>query len=178
VTVAYPYTADPQLVASILTATALGFSHAETPYRAARSTPRPARFATAVGPAPTDRTLPFDPLTASRDFVHVLHPHGYRNLRALDLRGRESFSENYAADDLAGAKAFLDRYRDRELYVGVAMRTTKQGGGGGKNCFALASLFADIDFKDHPTPEVARLRLDAFPYAPSIEVHSGGGIHA
>lgn len=57
------------------------------------------------------------------------------------------------------------------------MATRKDGTSGAlENCQHLPALFLDADFKATPEADV-RQRLEAFPLRPSLEIHSGGGLH-
>lgn len=75
----------------------------------------------------------------------------------------------------AAAERFITQQAGQNLYVGVALRRA-DGGGGLGDCVALPALFTDIDFKATPIA-VARAAVTRFPFAPSITIRSGGGVH-
>jgi P4 family phage/plasmid primase-like protien len=108
-----------------------------------------------------------------QDLLRVLHPAGYRDLRAF-RKGVDPETFGFHADNLGGVDEFADLHRDRNVYVGVAPRADGKSRGTDA-CVALYALFADIDFKDSSEAE-ARGRLAAFPLVPSAVVASGGGL--
>jgi hypothetical protein len=114
------------------------------------------------------------------EFLRVLHPHGYRDLRAF-RQGEAPKTFSFAADNLAGVDEFADLYHDRDVFVGVAPRIdAKHRDTDG--CLALYAVWVDFDFKhfsdDDAEAEIEiRRRIAAFPFPPSIIVRSGGGLH-
>ncbi len=94
-----------------------------------------------------------------RDFVPM-------TLGRLDLRRVERFLQGCAK---AGLGAFF----------GVSLRTpaaVTDGKGGADYCQTLPALILDIDFRKLGEAETRR-RLMAMPFAPSIIVRSGNGLH-
>jgi putative DNA primase/helicase len=106
-------------------------------------------------------------------FLRVLHPTGYRDLRAF-RKGEAAQTFSFHSNNLGGVDEFAALYRDRDVYVGVAPRVDDKSRGTDA-CVELHALFADIDFKDSTEAE-ARTRLAAFPLMPSAVVASGGGL--
>jgi hypothetical protein len=80
-----------------------------------------------------------------------------------------------APPDTIAITSFVDAHREHDVYFGVATRADASSGAL-ENCCQLRALFADIDFKVTPE-DVARDRLARFALAPSIVIHSGGGLH-
>ena len=107
-----------------------------------------------------------------RDFVTAIFEgiDGYMNVRTLPPVEQGFFP----IGDVDALEAFVKPRRDRNVYVGVASRRTDHDGSLA-GCGALPALFADLDFKDLDESE-ARKALEALPLAPSIVVHSGGGL--
>jgi putative DNA primase/helicase len=115
-------------------------------------------------------------LTTDRHaLLRLLHPTGYRDLRALDAKKRQRpITRSVHASDLLSVDAFAHEHQDKEIYVGVASRL-----GTGRNtnaCAALYAVFAEQDYKDSSEAE-ARARLASFACQPSAVVASGGGLH-
>lgn len=108
-----------------------------------------------------------------RQLLDVLHPTGFRDMRAI-LKGHKTETSGVPADYLRGVDEFADRYRNRNVYVGVAARIDALNRDTDA-CLELRALFADIDYKDSSEHD-ARARLAAFPLAPSAVVASGGGL--
>lgn len=79
--------------------------------------------------------------------------------------------------NLDAVDEILRRHHYRDVFFGVAVRTSRRDGSL-TNCGALPALFADIDFKNFNSEEDGRARIDACPLAPSVLVHTGGGLHA
>ena len=75
----------------------------------------------------------------------------------------------------AGKRAFVRRNQGQNLYWGIATRRS-DANGTEANCQHLGALFADVDFKETNEAD-ARMRLQGIPPAPSLLVHSGGGLH-
>lgn len=94
-----------------------------------------------------------------RDLLRVLHPVGYRDLRAL-RKGDPPRTANVHATDFVAVDEFATKYRDRNIYVGVAPRADATGRELG-DCLALHALFVDQDFKDVAEPD-ARARWPRF----------------
>lgn len=70
--------------------------------------------------------------------------------------------------------AHCKKYNDRGLYFGVA---TRDGKGGTKdNCLYVPGFWVDVDFKDTPKEEIAKI-LKTASIKPSIIVSSGNGLH-
>ena len=80
------------------------------------------------------------------------------------------------AADLGRVDEFVDRFQERDVYVGVATRANGKGGQL-KDCLGLHAVFTDIDFKDFPSEAAARTELTRFPLPPSSVVATGGGLH-
>ena len=114
-------------------------------------------------------------VTRRNELLHALHPSGYRELRAL-CEGTPPSTRKVDATDLGRVDEFVDRFQERDIYVGVATRANGKGGQL-KDCRVLHALFADIDFKDFPSEADARAKLEHFPLAPSSVVATGGGLH-
>src|SRR5215472_1854688 len=70
---------------------------------------------------------------------------------------------------------FMWRHAHENQYVGVASRRDASSGKL-ENCRQLAVLFVDLDFKSVPEPQV-RHALAECPFAASLVVASGGGLH-
>jgi len=115
-------------------------------------------------------------VTRRHELLHALHPSDYRELRAL-YKGTPPSTSKIGAADLGRVDEFVDRHRERDIYVGVATRAHGKGGQL-TDCLALHALFADIDFKDFPSEADARAELEHFPLSPSGVVATGGGLHA
>src|SRR5438045_4464536 len=109
-------------------------------------------------------------------FVSALFPvdEHHLELRLLPSEHRRFFS---LSGDLAGLQYFVDAAvrAQQHVYFGVATRATTANGTR-ENCGVLGAMFVDLDFKKLAEPD-ARQRLARFPLAPSIVVHSGGGLH-
>ena len=114
-------------------------------------------------------------VTRRNELLHALHPSGYRELRAL-CDGTPPFTRKVDAADLGRVDEFVDRHRERDIYVGVATRAYGKGGQL-KDCLALHALFADLDFKDFLSEADARAKLEHFALPPSGVVATGGGLH-
>lgn len=109
------------------------------------------------------------------DFFRRLHAYSdkYLELRAfpsksrtfIDLKG-DSFE-----DDL---NRFCHDHENENLFFAVASRDGR--GGTKENIVSIPCVFADIDFKD-TFKEIVKEKLKAFPFKPSIIIHSGNGIH-
>jgi hypothetical protein len=80
----------------------------------------------------------------------------------------------FATDDLDALEGFIKPRRDRNCYIGVAVRHTA-GDGSLAGCASLPALFCDIDFKNGNEAD-ARARLTEFFVAPSAVIASGGGL--
>ena len=98
--------------------------------------------------------------------LRAIHPNDPRS------RPNEFFGEN----NFDRIPEFLHVNANHHLFFGVAERGTPNNGGGLNNCSSCAALFADLDFKMVPEEE-SRSRLSIFPLQPSIQVHTGGGLH-
>jgi hypothetical protein len=117
-----------------------------------------------------------------RPYLGVLFPEPTPDLvelRAFQAGRRDdAVTRLFAApEDLETIERFIldGLHRRRDLYAGLAARRDPTSGALG-NCTTLAVVWADIDFKQIPEVE-ARQRLAAFPLAPSMTIHSGGGLH-
>lgn len=108
-----------------------------------------------------------------RDFIAAVYDgiDGYLNVRTLPPVEQAFFK----VADVDALEAFVKPRRDRNAYLGAAVRLTNTDGSL-KGCGPLPALHADIDFKDFPDEATARRQLDAAPLAPSIVVASGGGL--
>ena len=104
-------------------------------------------------------------VTRRNELLHALHPSGYRELRAL-CEGTHPSTTKVGAADLGRVDEFVDRFQERDIYVGVATRAHGKGGQL-KDCLALHALFADIDFKDFPSEADARAKLEHFALPPN-----------
>jgi hypothetical protein len=122
----------------------------------------------AAGNPPPERI----PLVEFWDALYPANCKGFLELRALPSRAQDFLEPR----DDQGIRRFQKRHVDENLFFGVAMRR-ESGDGSLANCVEVWALWCDIDFKTLPEDE-ARRRLTAFPLAPSIVVHSGGGLHA
>lgn len=115
------------------------------------------------------------------DFLRLLHPTGYRDLRAL-LKPDGPLTKSAPATDLAAVDTFISAHPNRNLYVGVATRK-RAGGRDLSDCDTLHVVFADLDLAPTaPVDEKTREselwhRLSAFPLAPTATVDTGGGWH-
>jgi hypothetical protein len=111
-----------------------------------------------------------------RAFIGALFPvdEHHLELRLLPSEHRCFFS---LGGDLDGLHDFIDAAAraQQHVYFGVATRVTTANGRR-ENCGFIGALFTDIDFKVTPEAD-ARERLARFPLAPSIVVHTGGGLH-
>lgn len=107
-----------------------------------------------------------------RDFLAATYTgmDGYLNIRTLPPV-QEAFVPVSAVEAL---EAFVVPRRDRNVYIGVATRTSNRDGSL-KGCAALPALFADLDFKDYPSEADAHAHLASF-LPPSMIVASGGGL--
>jgi putative DNA primase/helicase len=139
-------------------------------------------------PVPFDHRRPHDGRTRLDDgerakvrtvwrnaLLRILHPEGYRDLRAF--KNKETHAVGIAVENLDGVGEFIGRHHGGDIYFGVAPRATEKGRKT-EDCLALYALFADLDFKDFASEAHARERLAAFPLPPSAVVASGGGLHA
>jgi hypothetical protein len=111
------------------------------------------------------------------EFLRMLHPDGWHDVRALDLSvepSRVVHSGLIRADDLAAVERWVANHARWHLYVGVAARDGR--GHKAENCLPLRVVWVDLDFKDAPEDEMRR-RLAAFPIPPSFVIRSGGGLH-
>jgi hypothetical protein len=103
---------------------------------------------------------------------------GYLELRAIHHRDKDAPKPQrfLSVDRLAEVNEFATQYgADHDLFFGVAERATIKNGTL-SNCSETFAVWADIDFK-HTSEEGARSQLSIFPLQPSIQVHSGGGLH-
>ena len=114
-------------------------------------------------------------VTPRNELLHELHPSGSRELRALRKGGRPA-TRKVDVGDLLGVDEFVDRFRERDIYVGVATRANGKGGQL-KDCLGLHAVFIDMDFKDFSSEADARAKLEHFPLPPSCVVATGGGLH-
>jgi putative DNA primase/helicase len=111
------------------------------------------------------------------DLLRVLHPTGYRDMRAFHAnRKGEPMTFSFHADNLDGVDEFAASFGDRDIYVGVAPRMDARSRDTA-GCLALYALFADLDYKDSSEFDT-RARLAAFSLVPSAVVASGGGLQA
>jgi len=117
--------------------------------------------------------MPIIPAPKLRAVIQALYRDcaGLLECRALPSKARVFVP----LDDLRSLGAFCDAHPHDNLYWGVSTRKDDTGGTL-ENCQHLAALFLDADFKVTPEPHV-RQRLAAFPLRPSLEIHSGGGLH-
>ena len=98
---------------------------------------------------------------------------GFINVRAIRT-GKLPRSEFYSIDNFRWLSGVIDKYREYNLYFGVATRGHGNGKKEGITC--IPSVWADIDFKDTPREKADRL-LSELPVKPSIIIESGGGYH-
>lgn len=113
---------------------------------------------------------------AAAALLQALHPTGFRDLRAFfaDRRQGAVTTFGFPAANAKGPEEFVARYKDRDIYMGVAPRIdgkAKDADG----CASLHALFVDMDFKDS-NEEFCRRRLEKFSLPPSAIVASGGGL--
>lgn len=108
-----------------------------------------------------------------RDFIAAVYDgvDGYLNVRTLPPLEQAFFK----VDDVDALEVFVKPRRDRNAYIGVAVRVNSTDGSLA-GCGALPALFADLDFKDFADEAAARRQLAASPLAPSIVIQSGGGL--
>ena len=66
-------------------------------------------------------------VTRRNELLHALHPSGYRELRALCKEAHPSTTKVGVAD-LGRVDEFVDRFQERDIYVGVATRAHGKGG--------------------------------------------------
>src|ERR1700737_4158265 len=110
------------------------------------------------------------------DFLRALFPDlkdAWIEVRVLPSK-KQAFGE---PGDLE-LEMFVRAQEHENLYFGVASRVERNGelGGDIAHCGTAWALWADLDFKS--TPEAAaRKIIETCPTAPSIVVHSGGGLH-
>lgn len=106
----------------------------------------------------------------------ALHPSGYRDMRAFfaDRRAGAVTTFGFPASNLAGPLEFAERYKERDIYMGVAPRVDAKSRDA-DGCISLHALFVDLDYKDSSEAET-RERLAKFPLPPSAVVASGGGL--
>lgn len=93
-------------------------------------------------------------------------------LRALPSKDQAFIKQG----DIVSVHRFVEQHSSDNIYLGISTRKDDSSGGL-HNCSTVRALWADIDFKDFPSPEAAKLQLDAFPMRPSVVVNSGGGLH-
>ena len=94
----------------------------------------------------------------------------------IELRALPSAARCFAVlGDGGRGGAFIVDHGAEDLYMGVATRRDASGGALA-NCQHLGALFADVDFKTTPEPEI-RGHLANSLLPPSAIVHSGGGLH-
>jgi len=98
---------------------------------------------------------------------------GYINVRAL-RSGERPKSEFYPIDNLQWVPGIVDKYREHDLYFGVATR--EHGNGKKEGIIHIPAAWADIDFKNTPQEKADRL-LSELPVKPSVIIESGGGYH-
>jgi hypothetical protein len=114
-------------------------------------------------------------MSAAAPLLTILHPEGFRDLRAFHAtKGGPVTTIGAPGTDLAAVEAFIKKFQDRDIYMGVASRIQADVRGA-EGCLSLHALFADLDFKDSSEAET-RARLAAFPVPPSCVVASGGGL--
>jgi hypothetical protein len=106
---------------------------------------------------------------------------GMVELRAIhskshQVSGRRFFKNREGRVDLREVLAFIHKHTGDDIYFAPAARKDPTSGGL-KNCTILSCLFCDLDYKDFPSREIGRQRLDAFPLIPSYVVETGGGLH-
>ncbi len=98
---------------------------------------------------------------------------GYINVRAL-RRDEPARSEFNPTDNLQWLPGVIGKYREYDLYFGVATR--EHGNGKKEGIIHIPAVWADIDFKNTPQDKADRL-LSELPVKPSIIIESGGGYH-
>lgn len=112
-------------------------------------------------------------MSTLRTFLDVLYADcpGVIECRALPSKARQWAAHG----SLEPLGAFLDAQvaANQNLYVGVATRRDTSSGTISNLC-ALPAVWAELD---RPPAEV-EARLRAFPFEPSLVVHSGYGVHA
>ncbi|MGI6386330.1 MAG: DUF3987 domain-containing protein [Desulfomonilia bacterium] len=98
---------------------------------------------------------------------------GSINVRAL-RKDEPARSEFYPIDNFRWLSGVIDKYREYNLYFGVATRGHGNGKKEGITC--IPAVWADIDFKNTPREKADRL-LSELPVKPSVIIESGGGYH-
>lgn len=98
---------------------------------------------------------------------------GYINVRAL-RRDEPARSEFNPTDNLQWLPGVIGKYREYDLYFGVATR--EHGNGKKEGIIHIPAVWADIDFKNTPQDKADRL-LSELPVKPSVIIESGGGYH-
>jgi hypothetical protein len=108
----------------------------------------------------------------ARDFLAAAYGGltGYLNVRTLPPV-QDAF---FPVRDIDALESFVRPRRDRNAYIGVALRLSDHDGSL-KGCGSLPAFFADLDFKSS-TEHETRDRLASCPLAPSVVVASGGGL--
>jgi hypothetical protein len=115
---------------------------------------------------------------ASRaDFLRALFPDPKED-EWVNIRVLPSKAQAFGTPGDPELDAFLQAHATENLYFGVASRVERNGQltGGAENCHRVYALWCDFDFKDTPEDNV-RAVLAVCGVAPSVVVHSGGGLH-
>ena len=116
------------------------------------------------------------PLLAYLWLLAGARPNGhYFDIRSIDRSGRMGVEQHFvpALQAHVAAAVITDRAPERDVYVGVALRTTDRHGG------KRAIDGSHLVFIDCDTPG-ARATLRDFPHPPTVEIASGaeGHVHA
>jgi hypothetical protein len=116
-------------------------------------------------------TVPWTPLLS---LVFAECP-GWLELRAFPSTARIFLRP----DDDAGIARFVVQHQEQDCYFGVATRRDPHAAHPGAlaNCAHLGVLFADVDFKTTPEPDVRARLARLAPFGPAAIVASGGGWH-
>jgi hypothetical protein len=113
-----------------------------------------------------------------RVYLETLFPpdaSGHCELRALPSRARAFVPLPLDADALTTVRAFVHAHLHEHIFTGVATRRTPTDGTA-ENCAELWCVFVDLDAAQLADGTV-RERLERFPLPPTLQVHSGGGLH-
>jgi len=115
-------------------------------------------------------------LDALAPYLTVLFPtrDGYIEGRALPSGAQVFIPAADPVDAVDALATFLCQHAAENCYVGIATRSRRSGTK--EDCAELWSLYADLDFKRTPEPEVLE-RLARFPIPPRLVVRSGDGLH-
>lgn len=112
----------------------------------------------------------------------ILPPNGLRVIASKPAGWSKGFRHTFHAtnEEVIQETARLEA-AGTQSWMALATYADPEGGRKGTNTVDIQTLFMDVDYKDHESPEAAHAdaqRFFDFLGQPSIQVVSGGGLHA